>query len=140
MLPAAQRSEWLRLLEQQPGVAVLSSQQLTTATEQAAQVETAGIQPFQHRQANATATCRITPYVSGSLIDLSVSAKITESGDLDSAFTGDTKPDQEPHDNGSGRVFAVNAVGYIDYDVGTAQSLVGDGEAVVLQNPALKDA
>ncbi|PYM11275.1 MAG: hypothetical protein DME18_14415 [Verrucomicrobia bacterium] len=140
ILPAEQRIEWLRLLEQQPGVAVLSSQQATTATAREAQVETAGIQPFQHPQARTSATCRITPYVSGSLIDLSVSAKITESGDFDSVFAGDTKPDQEPHDNGSGRVFAVNAVGYIDYDVGTAQSLVGDGEAVVLQNPALKDA
>ncbi|PYJ55694.1 MAG: hypothetical protein DME24_24345, partial [Verrucomicrobia bacterium] len=140
MLPAEQRIELLRLLEQQPGVAVLSSQQVTTATAQETQVETAGIQPFQHRQANATATCRITPYVSGSLIDLSVSAKITEAGDLDSEFTGEPKPDQESDDNGSGRVIAMNGVGNIDYDAGTAQTLVGDGGAVMLQNPALKDA
>ena len=33
-----------------------------------------------------------------------------------------------------------NPVGYINYDVGTAQTLVGDGGSVILQNPTLTGA
>ena len=37
-------------------------------------------------------------------------------------------------------MFAINAHGHINYDVGTAQASVGDGGAIVLQNPVLNDA
>jgi len=67
---------------------------------------------------------------------------MTESGDVDAVLADDLKPGQKPDpgEDPSGQVFGVNAAGSASYDVGTAQISVGDGKAVLLQNPALTGA
>jgi beta-lactamase regulating signal transducer with metallopeptidase domain/type II secretory pathway component GspD/PulD (secretin) len=137
--------ELLQRMERQPGVVTRSAPRVTTTTARQAQMAVDGIQPFLHSRAHTSAAFQIIPYQIGGSLDLAVSAKITETGDVGSMFGAvGRNPNEDANDSSSratsNKVYAVNAVGYINYDVGTAQVLVDDGGSVILQNPALTGA
>jgi type II secretory pathway component GspD/PulD (secretin) len=145
-LSPADRVELLQRMERQPGVAIRSAPRVTTTNARQAQMAVDGIEPFLHPRAHTSAAFQIIPYQIGGSLDLVVSAKITESGDVGSVFGADSSLNPKEETNvaspraTSNQVYAVNAVGYINYDVGTAQALVRDGGSVILQNPTLTGA
>ncbi|HYT60700.1 MAG TPA: M56 family metallopeptidase, partial [Haliangiales bacterium] len=142
VLSSAQREDLLRRIERESGVVARSAPTITTTSGHETQLEISGVEPFKHPQAQTIASCQVTPYLRGTLIDLSLSAKITETGEVGSASADDLKPDRkrQTSENEPEQISAANAIGSISYDVGTAQISVGDGESVVLENPGLRGA
>jgi beta-lactamase regulating signal transducer with metallopeptidase domain len=140
VLSSGQREEYLRSIDRES--VVRSAPTITTISGREARVEIGGIEPFKHPQAQATASCQITPALRGTAIDLSVSATITESGEVDSGIADDPTAgqDQRAHENQSGQAVAANGIGSINYDVGALQISVSDGDCVVLENPGLTGA
>jgi len=141
----------LQQLKTQPGLTVLAAPRITSQSGVQTRIEVgdpsanSGTAPRTNQSWTAPA-CDVIPQVNGDQIALTLAAKVTESG----AVTADSNglPGLGPvpaADRGSskspeGPVYAVNAIGYIQYDVGSAQISVTDGGGVVLQNPGLKNS
>src|SRR5439155_1537459 len=136
-LASQQREDLVRRLD--PESVVLSAPPITTTSGREAKVEINGVEPFKHPKARTSASYRITPRLNGNMIDLSISANMTEFGNVSSVIADDpgSGANQQNAVNEPGQVFTVNTAGHINYDVGMAEISVADGETVVVQNLAL---
>jgi beta-lactamase regulating signal transducer with metallopeptidase domain len=123
---AAELNNLLRNLKQRADIQTLLTPRVTTFSGRNAQVETSDIRLTPDLK--LTTTVDLLPDLKGDQIDLTINAAFLESGRIDQLHT---RPDGAKADT----VFSVNAVGYVNFDLGSTRVTLENDQSAVIYYP-----
>jgi hypothetical protein len=123
---AAELNNLLRNLKQRADIQTFLTPRVTTFSGRNAQVETSDIRLTPDLK--LTTTVDLLPDLKGDQIDLTINAAFLESGRIDQLHT---RPDGAKADT----VFSVNAVGYVNFDLGSTRVTLENDQSAVIYYP-----